>query len=407
MASRYTYETIKALAKETKRTIKELLALAPQNDPFYVGTETTVKQGEWFAKLWKDAGYSTGVHLRRAHYWAVSRAPLMHTGEVYENTEKCWGYLAQASKMARYLGLVRIEDVVDHKNPAPFITNSYWDMDGAEYSIEVPELNAPSIYISGISNEVAQPYHLELWCEKSTMNDVLEPICRRYGANLATFEGEVSITSCNSLLSRIARSGGKPTRIFYISDFDPAGNSMPVAMSRKVEFMLSLFERDYDVRLKPIVLTAEQIERYQLPRTPIKDTEKRAAKFETAFGQGAVELDALEAIYPGQLAQIVTAALSPYWNHDAANAVFRQQDALQQAISVQIEAITGRYQAEIAALETMFDELREVQISAAAYGVECYEPHVDENEKDWLFNSERDYTDQIAYYKAHKGIDAA
>jgi hypothetical protein len=290
------YETIKQLAVQARCRVTDLLALAPQNDPFYTGTETNKAQGEWFANIWQNAGYSTGVHLRRVHYWVVSQANILtHKGEPYENTEKCWDYLQQASKMARYLGLVRIEDIQDNKNPRPNVHAQYsWA--APEFQIEIPDLNDPYIWISGINTADAQPYHLEVWCEKSTMNDVLLPVCQRYHANVVTFEGEVSITSCYELIPRIRAAGGKPTRVWYLSDFDPAGKSIPAAMSRKVEYMLERYGVDYDVRIKPLLLTEDQVQRYRLPRTPIKESERRAEKFEAVFGTGATELDALEAL---------------------------------------------------------------------------------------------------------------
>ena len=48
---------------------------------------------------------------------------------------------------------------------------------------------------------------------------------------------------------------------------------------------------------------------YNLPRTPIKDTERRKDKFEQTFGVGATELDALEALHPGELARLLNAEL--------------------------------------------------------------------------------------------------
>jgi hypothetical protein len=59
-------------------------------------------------------------------------------------------------------------------------------------------------------------------CEKSTINDVLIPLCQRYGMTSQTGAGELSITLTRLLAERMQESG-KPTRIFYLSDFDPAG----------------------------------------------------------------------------------------------------------------------------------------------------------------------------------------
>jgi len=70
-----SYETIKVLAKQVKRPVNELIALSPQNDPFYVGTERDKSLGAWFRDLWHEFGYSTGVHIRRMHYAIVSQNP--------------------------------------------------------------------------------------------------------------------------------------------------------------------------------------------------------------------------------------------------------------------------------------------------------------------------------------------
>lgn len=401
--SKYNYERIKEIAKQAGLKITDFLALAPQNDPFYAGTPSDLQQN-WFAEVWKAAGYVSGVHLRRVHYWCVSQPKLlMPNGEPYLNTDKCWGFLTQASKMARYLGYVKISDIADNKNPEPH-SHAYYFAGDAEYEIETPDLSSPDIRIYGIHNSNIQPYHIEIWCEKSTMNDVLLPLCQEFSANLVTFEGEVSITACHNLVKRI-NEASKPCRVFYISDFDPAGNSMPAAMSRKIEFMLDKYGFDFDVKVKALVLTQEQIRKYRLPRTPIKETERRAASFEDAFGTGAVELDALEALHPNALAQIVRQAIRPYYSLEAERESRRKARALKQAVQEEIEAITARYEQEIEAVRAMLDEIREIKIDVSDFAVSPYEPDVREDDE-WLFDSQREYGEQIGRYKAHKGQSA-
>src|SRR5207237_9342244 len=102
-------------------------------------------------------------------------------------------------------------------------------------------------------------YHLELAREKATMNDVLEPRCQHYGMNLQTGLGELSITATLALARRLEEAG-KPARIFYVSDFDPAGQSMPVSVSRKVEYFVRTLGLDLDVRVFPVVLTQQQVQ---------------------------------------------------------------------------------------------------------------------------------------------------
>ncbi len=415
-AVRLDYETLKLVAKERGCSVRDLLALAPQNDPFYAGTPTDRAQAKWFADIWRRAGYFSGVHLRRMHYWCVSQAGLTQSnGKAYENTEESWKYLCQASKQARYLGLVSIADIADHKNPAPHLFARYQRRLQASFEVNVPELSDPTVwingrfesdrFISGFNPATVQPYHLEVWVEKSTMDDVLLPICEEYCANLVTGEGEMSITAVHELSRRLLQAD-KPARILYISDFDPAGQSMPRAVARKIEWMIQ--GTDLDVKLCPLVLTAEQVREYELPRSPIKETERRGAKFEERNGAGIVELDALEALHPGELERIVSEALGEFWDEGAAEEAQEKEAALRLAIESAVKSITDRYQAQIAALESMRQELKELAVP----DLPDYEPVPGDvyPEADdglpWLLDSTRDYFEQIGAYKAAQGETA-
>ena len=116
----------------------------------------------------------------------------------------------------------------------------------------MPALPNYSLYIN-----VDQPYQVEIWTEKSTMNDILVPLCQKYQVNLITGIGEISITQAVFLINRLTETN-KPCRICYISDFDPAGRSMPVAAARKIEYFLRNQDNEFDVQLNPFVLTPEQ-----------------------------------------------------------------------------------------------------------------------------------------------------
>jgi len=397
------YQSIKDLAVERGLTVTELLALAPANDPFYVGTPSNLRMAAWFKKVWDTAGYQSGVHLRRVHYWCVSKEfPKPDT--TYLNTEKDWKFLTQASKYARYLDLVAIEAINDNKNPPPIEHGFYASADYVYHEISLPDVTQPQIELYGAGGKNAQPYHLEVVCEKSTMNDVLIPVCRMRYANLITFEGEASITAVNRLVDRIEKAD-RPARIFYISDFDPAGNSMPAAFARKLEFMLTRRDMEgWDVRLKPIALTLEQVDDYQIPRVPIKETEQRAGKFEEAFGVGAAELDALEALHPGLLAQIVSDELDQYYSAEAA---LRAQAAAQKRRSDVTSAYTriaAEYKEHLEKIEEMRKRLNEIELNDDEYTVEPEEPEAEEWDDDWLFDANRPYEDQIYFYKRHKGL---
>lgn len=71
----FNYEAIKVLAKQRGCKVADLIVLAPQNDPFYVGAPNDLTLGKWFTDLWCRFGYTAGVHLRRVHYQIISQDP--------------------------------------------------------------------------------------------------------------------------------------------------------------------------------------------------------------------------------------------------------------------------------------------------------------------------------------------
>jgi hypothetical protein len=203
---------------------------------------------------------------------------------------------------------------------------------------------------------------------------------------------------------------------------------------------------------------------YRLPRTPIKEKEKRAANFEAQFGSGGTELDALEALHPGVLRQILVEHIERYYDHDLAqkveNAVARFRDELDNAASEvrdihsdQIaaldeqrnaiarafeqvhrpaqaaynQAIMIAWEAYRAAIEPARDEIMDMQqryideaqpliremnadLAQFAPDPELFdwpEPaEVDEGAFDPLYDSTRSYVEQVDRFRKHQGKDA-
>ena len=273
--------------------------------------------------IWADHG-AAGSHLRRLHYRLISStAPIRKPdGSEYENTENDWKGLVSASLAARYLGLVPFDGLVDRRNDEPMIFAENLDAD-PDREIEVscgvvgdqPIVAGPTSRTcrrcrGSISTPTppSRTTSSRSGSRKSTQNDWLVPLCQRRGVNLVVGIGEQSETRSRELALRSAKYGA-PVRIIYLSDFDPGGRSMPKAVARKVEFTIAKFDLDVDLQLIPLALTPDQCREYRLPRTPIKETERRKDKFEQTFGVGATELDALEALHPGELARLLEAEL--------------------------------------------------------------------------------------------------
>jgi hypothetical protein len=425
------YANIKRLASVLHRPASTLIALAPINDPFCI-TPNRRDGAEWFARIWNRLAIGSGAHLRRLHYAIISQSkPVkMSDGKPYENTQDCWQNLIRTSNDARYLDLVPAEDFVDRRNDEPLIylsnvgqeaslqTMGDYLLDSAMASGPMPSLP----YLHLVRPTVSQSYHIELWCEKTTVNDVLEQIASKYDCNIVTGTGELSQTACVNLVER-AEESGRPVRILYISDFDPAGQSMPVAVARKIEHRLCLKNLDLDIQVRPVVLTLNQCQKYRLPRTPIKDGEKRITVFEDRYGEGATELDALEALHPGELQQIIEQEIERYFDTDLVNAVDRTANKIEALIEEITRKVHAEHKAKIKTLESEWKKIakeHDRQIAVwrkrakvvwhdIAKDLKANAPDPDEidwpvpadgdEDDDPLFDSTRDYITQIDRYK--------
>ena len=235
----------------------------------------------------------------------------------------------------------------------------------------------------------------------------------------------------------------RPARIFYISDFDPAGLSMPRQVSRQLEFWLWKYGITADIKLQPLMLTAEQVKQYKLPRTPIKASDKRRGKFEDVHGEGAVELDALAGVHPGEFERIVEAEILKYRDESLESRMDEshydtQGDAESDwkyalrgtrgkvdDINEEIDAIVDKYQPQLAALnKSLQADLKPIrerleededairnEVSSAADQLYLQLPPRPEaeivapDESNWLFDASRGFGEQLNFYNRHKDGD--
>jgi hypothetical protein len=410
------YESIKALAAVSMRPAATLIALTSCNDPFYVmpGRQAAA---EWFAALWREhCQHRSQMHVRGIHYLLISLANPPNnprTTMTYENTDQCYAAISEAARDARLLGLVPFERIVDERNDVPVEDlPNYSETDGpasvaisdepVEIDIEsldaidgVPpalidepieplrvlgltdppdliempaEIEAPGapdvdaevdidLDVSLRPPRITPPwFHVELWCEKTTMNSILLAIARERRLNVITGPGFQSLTGAWRLIGRAKRSG-RPVRILYVSDFDKAGQHMPVAVARQVEFIIRRDNLDLDIQLIPVALTHEQCIEYDLPRTPLKDSVRGKEAFEARYGEGATELDALEAIHPGELRRILLRKIDRYADPTFPDRMQEAEERLQDELDDICADVVTPYEQEIAALTTAPDEI--------------------------------------------------
>jgi len=448
------YEGIKKLKEQLlkekgiKVTIPELLAMSNADDPFYAGSETDKKKANWFAGVWQQLKLGPGTHIRRIHYRIVSLANIKkEDGEVYKATADDYWRLGLAATKAREMELVPAEDFIDRRNPQPIVNVFEEERDQPGWEEEEVDWRLPNIFPSldtywelpdydvygyRYASDL-QPNHIEIWIEKSDMNDVLVPLCQRYDINLVVGVGVQSISQAVRLLKE--RIGDKPCRILYISDYDKVGTDMPRSVSRQIEYWQYVYGmRDKDIRLTRILLTEDQVIQYNLPPEEVPESDKIGYAWtqEQAI-KGKVELDALEAIHPGEFKRIVTEAIEKLRDDDLEDEVedarAKAKAAVQAAwnnsvpayrpqlkqLEASIRKVTLKYepklqqlnkemQAELEPLkqqvESLGDALKKtirnlnVDLPALPEG-EAEE----EDEIEWLFDSSRDNFEQLISYK--------
>src|SRR5207245_1472938 len=124
--------------------------------------------------------------------------------DIYDNTYNDWQYLITASKYARYLDLIDPELIIDQRSPEPGDHSKQYIPKETSWDLKEPKWDMPSIdtdltwnlywqmpkvSVEGYpyeESEGLQPYHVEIWIEKSTMDDVLIPLCKQYRVSLVT-----------------------------------------------------------------------------------------------------------------------------------------------------------------------------------------------------------------------------
>ena len=435
---------LKALAKELGMTSKDLLVMAPDNDPFNCGTPTHLLDAEWIADL-HARHPSLSTHIRRLHYRAFTDGFTLPNGEPYQNDDRTWQWLNKASVRARNLGFMARNEVHDQRSNswrfAELRVDSWMDSwrrcSSPSASITTVDYDTGRDYLDPLTLHVRPPspplyrgsttedVRIAVIAEKSTVDDVLVPLCQHLGVDYLAGTGYISHTR---IVEFLHRDRERPLRALFISDFDPAGNSMPTAFARMCEFMAS--EGPADVAVEPLALTVDQVRELHLPIAPLAPTKDvgvlgKRAKFKALFGvEGAVELDAMEALHPGHLAILVKAKVKELRDPTF---IPRMEDARRMASAMvaevwqehrePIESVGEQVQAQLDDAAAQYrriiesimesDEMAELGELTKALDrqlaqlrlPERPQPHRDDREHDWLFRSDRDYLGQLNHYR--------
>ena len=383
-------------------------------DPFFVGSERDYVDAKWAAPLWEKmmARRRKPLHLRGFHYWIQSQGIPKPDGEKYAHgadPARDWGYLLHCAQIARYLGIGKWTGLLDLKHPDPSDFDNYRVSSGLESDGSVDIQQELNIKLEGLVQEFVnrilreapeystnfyQTFHHEVWCEKNSMGAFLEPACRKFGATYQPLVGQASVAKVSMACDRAIRAvnAGKKVRVWYISDFDRYGWQMVSAVARKLEFMLhQQGVQGADIKLTRLALSEEQIEKFNLPKAP-------------KHGEAVVELDALEAIHPGELGKLVEAALRPYHDSEKPRIVAEEnrriRGVVQQMVDSQlrpglVEALKGIDMSQIADGFDMAEAI-DPNFIPPEPGKEVVE------DDSWMYDSQLPYWQQWEKYRSYK-----
>ena len=481
------------------------MVLDSKNDPFWV-LPSRERDARWVASIWEKyggtdrwPGYDRGIHyfiigLGLECPWGENRR--VHPSTQYMNVLSDWGNLCRAIRDARNWGLipwdaiecrqsVGLEKWINYgrgRKSMPFK-----DFNGkVEHYLsvtipEVEEIENASIYEDDFDSEVEslidglfdshvdelnparyQPYYVAVVSEKSG----LERVVRRaldelgHGFDFLNFEGQATTTAIRNFAVRLMREGPpehrireKKIRIFYLSDFDYAGRVMVPAFAWRLYYLLMALGADHlDVKIRPLALTNEQVEEYDLPPGPVSEKSLGSKTLQDRwlrdYGK-IIEIDSLIGLHPEALRRIIVDAVSPYvdadlagdmesklsdWKDETRDGIIEEledlrepwekaHDALSEAIDELNEAVEeagikeklgelGEKVDEIKErhgiddlVEEYKDTMRNIDVDAGDYAEKFEKPrseHVVEEDDDWLFDSSRNPVAQAGILREYK-----
>jgi hypothetical protein len=213
--------------------------------------------------------------LRQLYYQFVSR-------DLLPNTQKHYKQLGNTISKARRAGMIDWNAIVDRTRflRAP----STWD--------------SPSDILEAVAHQFkhdrwkSQPHYVEVWFEKDALLGVFERPAASWRVPIFSCRGYPSdseVWSAAQRLARVYRHAQKPTTILHFGDHDPSG----LDMTRDIEDRLALFGAPR-VEVRRLALNMPQIEQYNPPPNPAKESDSRFNAYRDEHGDESWELDALD-----------------------------------------------------------------------------------------------------------------
>lgn len=262
-------------------------------------TMEIIRQAQEITADYRARGYV--LTLRQLYYQFVAR-------DLLENKQKNYKRLGSIIDDARQTGHLDWETIEDRtrnlKSPSTWTSPESILRAVADQYMENPWLK--------------QEVWPEVWIEKDALVGVIEPVCDELRVPFFACRGYASqseMYGAAKRFERLRRQGYRPM-VLYLGDHDPSGMHMGVNAGERLE----LFSRG-DVEVKRIALNRDQIDQYDPPPNPAKETDSRFEAYAAEHGDESWELDALDPDVISELIRDEIAAITDQdkWDECIAN----------------------------------------------------------------------------------------
>lgn len=249
---------------------------------------------------YEDQGFD--LSLRQLYYQFVARGYI-------ENSQRSYKNLGGIIADARLAGLIDWDTIKDRGRRA--VTLNHW-------SNPADALDTIAKYFH-IDKWQYQSSHIWIMVEKQALEGVLIPICQELDVTFIANKGYSSASTMYET-GKIFENDDRDPIVFYLGDHDPSG----IDMTRDVQERLEMFAGRC-VEVKRLALNMDQIEQYNPPPNPAKETDARFGNYVDKFGETCWELDALN---PTTLAALIRDAIAEYRDDDAWNEAVQREDGM-------------------------------------------------------------------------------
>lgn len=160
-----------------------------------------------------------------------------------------------------------------------------------------------------------QTNYVEVMVEKDALSGILEPVCRQLHVRFTANKGYSSSSAMYDAGKRVrgallSEGNINQVHIFYLGDHDPSGIDMTRDITERIVLFSGLRDRLEDlghevedfIHIHRLALNWDQVEQWNPPENPAKETDSRFEAYREQFGESSWELDAVE---PRTLADLV------------------------------------------------------------------------------------------------------